>query len=49
MNKKGAFGIDQTGNVVWILVIGLLALSAIVFLIMTGIRKGWFKFEGILP
>lgn len=48
MNKKGDFGVDQTGNIVWILLIGFLALIVIVSLVIAAINKGWFNVERIL-
>jgi len=47
MNKKGDFGTDQGGVVIWIM-IGLIALLAIVSLFMAAVNKGWINLERFL-
>jgi len=49
MNKKGAFGIDQGGRVLWILLICFVAALVIVSFVIAGINKEWFNIERILP
>ena len=49
MNKRGDFGIDQTGYTIWHLLIGLAVLSGVVLFVMLAINKKWISFEWLFP
>jgi hypothetical protein len=45
MNKKGGFLTEQTGNMVWVLIIGFIVMLLIFGVIFLAMTKGIINFD----